>query len=152
MQSEPPTAWPRPADSHVYRFRPVDRRAIARAERRRQAIEELELERDRAVALHDEIARIVVELDGPELDEAAFAEMSPEDVEVVRSAIQGPDPSGPEGSEEWLELAGGEEVDVRDEEAERAELEAEIQRIEGEIEASTRRQQAFERYLEALGE
>ena len=125
----------------------MDRVAIARAERRRQAADELEFERDRAVALREQIARLVLELEGPRVDEEVFAQLAPEDVELVRPALQG----GPaiEGDEaEWLDP----EEPWRDEEAERAELEAEIVRLEQEIAASNRRQEAFERYLATLGE
>jgi hypothetical protein len=128
----------------------VDRVAIARAERRRQATEELEFERGRAAALEEEIARLVVELDGERFDEEVFARLSPEDVDVVRPALQGT--PAVEEDEEWLELTGGGVEDARDEQAEREEVEAEIVRLQGEIAASTRRQEAFVRYLEALGE
>jgi hypothetical protein len=149
MQSEPPTgsAAPHPADTadrRDYRWR-VDRVAIARAERRRQATEELEFERDREAALREEIARLVLELEGPRLDEEVFAQLSPEDVGLVRGALQG-EPVETAEEDGWFEL--GDE----DPEAERAELEAEIVRLQGEIAASIRRQEAFERYLEALGE
>jgi hypothetical protein len=58
----------------------VDRLAIARAERRRQATDELEFERDRATALQEQVERIVLELEGPALDDEVFAKMDPEDV------------------------------------------------------------------------
>jgi hypothetical protein len=125
----------------------MDRDAIARAERRRQATDELEFERDRAVALREQIARLVLELHGAGLDEEVFARLAPEDVELVRPALQ----SGPaieETEAEWFDSAEA----WPDEEAERAELEAEIVRIEQEIASSIRRQEAFERYLAALGE
>ncbi len=125
----------------------MDRLAIARAERRRQAVDELEVERDREQALRDEIARLVVELEGPRLDEEAFARLAPGDVELVRPAIQG-GPAIEGGEPEWLD----EDQAWRDEEAERAELEAEIIRLEQEIAASKHRQEAFERYLAALDE
>ena len=142
MQSEPPTALA--LDRPDYGWL-VDRIAIARAERRRQAMEELEFERDRAAALHEEIARLVLELEGPGLDEQVFARLSPGDVDLVRGSLQGrPTPEGDE--DEWFEL------DDEDPEHDREELEAEIVRLEAESAASTRRQAAFERYLEALGE
>jgi hypothetical protein len=125
----------------------MDRLAIVRAERRRQAAEELEAERDRANALRDEIARLVVDLEGPRFDEETFARLAPEEVDLIRPALQG----GPaiEGTDaEWLDS----DEPWRDEEAERAEVEAEIVRLEEEIAVSNRRQQAFERYLAALGE
>jgi hypothetical protein len=125
----------------------MDRAAIARAERRRQAADELEFERDRAIALREQIARLVLELDGPRLDEEVFARLAPEDVDLVRPALQG-GTAIEDTDAEWLES----DEPWRDEEAERAELEAEIARLEEEIASSTRRQEAFERYLAALGE
>ena len=125
----------------------MDRLAVVRAERRRQASEELEAERDRAAQLREEVARLVVELEGPPLDEEIFAQLAPEDVELVRPALQ--DGTGVEETDaEWLDS----EEPWRDEETERVEVEAEIVRLEEEIAASNRRQQAFERYLAALGD
>ena len=125
----------------------MDRLAIARAERRRQAVDELEAERDREQALRDQITRLVVELEGPRLDDEIFARLAPGDVELVRPAIQGG--LALEGIEpEWIDS----DEPWRDEEAERAELEAEIIRLEQEIAASKHRQQALERYLAALDE
>lgn len=125
----------------------MDRLAVVRAERRRQATEELEAERDRAEQLRGEIARLVVELEGPRLDEEAFAQLAPEDVELVRPALQ--DGTAIEDADaEWLES----DEPWRDEETVRGEVEAEIVRLEEEIAASIRRQEAFERYLTALGD
>ena len=140
MQSGPPT-------TATIVFPSMDRLAIVRAERRRQAADELDTERDRAQALRDEITRLVVELDGPRLDEETFARLAPEDVELIRAAIQGG--TAIEGTEpEWLDP----DESWPDEETDRAELEQEIIRLEQEIAASERRQQAFERYLAALDE
>ena len=144
MQSGPPTAG-------RYRWR-VDRLAIARAERRRQATDELEFERDRATALQEQLERIVLELEGPAVDEEVFAKMAPEDVDLIRAAIQG-------GSEMELEdiddeLLDGDEGghDTEQWAAEQREAqEAEIVRLQAEIASSERRQQALGRYLEALG-
>jgi hypothetical protein len=122
----------------------MDRLALVKAERRRQATEELEAERDRAAQLREEIVRLVVELEGPPLDEEVFARLAPEDVEVVRPVLQYETAI----EAEWLDS----EEPWRDEETKRAEAEAEIARLEAEIAASTRRQEAFERYLAALGE
>jgi len=121
---------------------PVDREAIARAERRRQALEALEFERARAAALRERLESIVAELDGPAVDEAIFAQLAPEDVEVVRPALQGDEAEPVESLE----------VELDDVEADTtAWLEEEIVRLQEEIATSTGRQQAFERYLEALG-
>jgi len=125
----------------------MDRLTTVKAERRRQATEELEAERGRADALREEIARLVVELEGPRLDEETFAQLAPEDVEVVRSALQSGTAFEGDG-DEWLDS----NEPWRDEETQRAEVEDEIVRLETEIATSTRRQLAFERYLAALGE
>ena len=123
----------------------VDRARIARAERRRQALDELEFERERAALLHEEIARLVLELEGPGLDEQVFARLSPGDVDLVRGSLQGR-PAAEGDEDEWFEL------DNEDPETDREELEAEIVRLQAEIAASTRRQEAFQRYLDALDE
>ena len=123
----------------------MDRARIARAERRRQALEELDFERERAAALAEEIARLVVELEGPGLDEKVFARLAPADVELVQGSFQ----SGPQADDvdvEWFD------PDADDPETLRRETEEEIRRLEAEIAASIRRQEAFERYLDALDE
>ena len=124
----------------------VDRESIARAERRRQALEALEFERARAAALRDRLEAIVVELDGPAIDAAVFAELSPEDVEIVRPELQSDEPEPEPADPLEIDLEGG------DPQAEHAAwLEEEIERLQREIAGSGTRQQAFERYLEALG-
>jgi uncharacterized protein (DUF2236 family) len=120
----------------------VDREAIARAERRRQALEALEFERARAVALRERLEAIVAELDGPALDAAIFARLAPEDVEIVRAALQSDEV-------EPAEALDGELDDPREEQ--KAWLEEELVRLEEELASSDGRQQAFERYLDALG-
>ncbi|HEV8098698.1 MAG TPA: hypothetical protein VGP56_06100 [Gaiellaceae bacterium] len=133
----------------------MDRVAIAREERRRQVTEDLEFERDRAGELHEEIKRLALELEGPGIDEEVFATMPAEEVELIRAAVQG-DPDREVIEEDWLDF--GDETDAEDQvdneqlEAElRAAQEAEIVRLQEEIVASERRQQALEAYLEALG-
>ena len=129
----------------------MDRVAIAREERRRQVTEDLEFERDRAGQLREEINRLVLELEGPGIDEEVFAKLPPEDVELVR----GPLVDREVVEDAWLDLDPEPEEDQVDDEelaAElRAEQEAEIVRLQEEIVASERRQQALEAYLEALG-
>jgi hypothetical protein len=129
----------------------VDRDAIARAQRSRQAREALEFERDRAASLEEQIEAIVAELEGPRIDQVAFARMSPEDAEAARAVLQPDDAPGPE--EEWLGLEGESfEDDPGETEHETAEeVEAEIERLQQEIAASCRRQDVLERYIEALG-
>ncbi len=125
----------------------MDRQAIARAQRRRQVEEALEFERARADALREQLETIVAELDGPALDETVFAAMTPEDVAVVRPALYGAED---EPDDEWITL----ELESAEAESESdpvEEQEAEVARLAEAIDASVRRQQAFERYLEALG-
>src|SRR5262249_59283736 len=83
----------------------VDRESIARAERRRQALEALEFERARAAALRERLEAVVGGLDGPAIGAAIFAELSPDDVEIVRPALQSDEPEPPESLE--LDLQGG---------------------------------------------
>ena len=153
MQFTPPTARAR-----HYRWL-VDRDAIARGQRRRQAGEALEFERDRMAMLEGQIEEFVTELIGTRIDDEAFATMPPEDVETVR-AVLNPRPEH-ELDDEWLEAEGGTAEDDPAPEAEddpapeaedpEAEIEAEISRLESEIAVSRQRQQALERYIEALG-
>jgi len=120
----------------------VDRDAIVRAGRRAQALEALEFERARGAALRERLEAIVVELEGPAVDATVFARMAPEDVDVVRPALQAEEPDPLEPLEDELE----DEVSEQ-----RAWLDEEIVRLQAEIAASGRREQAFERYLDALG-
>jgi hypothetical protein len=121
---------------------------MARAQRRRQAVEALEFERARADALRDQLESVVAELDGAAVDESVFASMTPDDVAVVRAELYGPEPEEPD--EEWA--ASEWDLPEPDLEPDPAERESEIARLQEAIASSRRRQQAFERYLEALGE
>jgi hypothetical protein len=132
----------------------VDRDAIAREQRRRQAIEALEFERDRMAILEGQIEEFVVELIGTRIDDEAFATMAPEDVATVRAVL---DPQAEyELDDEWDDAETAEDETAEDDpgaepEDPAAEIEAEISRLESEIAISRERQQALERYLEALG-
>jgi hypothetical protein len=125
----------------------MDRDTIARAQRRRQADDALEFERDRERSIAEQIEVIVAEIEGPRIDEEAFARMAPEDVEAVRAILE-PD-GGPGPEEEWLGLAGSDEADTESDETD-DETEEEIARLQQEIAASRRRQEVLERYIEAL--
>jgi hypothetical protein len=125
----------------------VDRDAIARAQRRRQAQEALEFERDRVTSLEEQVEAIVAELEGPRIDQEAFARMTPEDVEAVRAVLQPDDAPGPE--EEWLRFEG-KSAGAGPSETEE-ETEEEIARLQHEIAASRRRQEVLARYMDALG-
>jgi hypothetical protein len=128
----------------------VDREAIARAQRRQQASEALDFERERAAGLQEQIDSLVVELEGSRVDEAAFAKMTREDAELARSLLApAEEPADEAGEDEWL-IFGDDAPEAEEEADPRAEAEEEIVRLEGEIAESRRRQEALERYIEAL--
>jgi hypothetical protein len=128
---------------------PVDRGAIARNQRRRVIGEAVEFEQEREAALLVQLEEIVAELAGPHIDEAAFARMTPGDVDIVRAVLAGQNPG-----EEILEEMPDEDwlTAKPDPEAESEELLAEIARLEEEIASTQGRRDAFERYLDALGD
>jgi hypothetical protein len=121
----------------------VDREAIARGERRRRIEEALDEERGREEALVERLAEVVTEGEGTGIDEQAFARMDPEDVALVREALEEPSLFD-EGEEEADFLA------LERDEEDQTEAEEEIARLQAEIAASQRRRLAYERYLEAL--
>jgi hypothetical protein len=127
----------------------VDRGAIARNQRRRVIGEAVEFEQEREAALLVQLEEIVAELAGPHIDEAAFARMTPGDVDIVRAVLAGQNPG-----EEILEEMPDEDwlTAKPDPEAESEELLAEIARLEEEIASTQGRRDAFERYLDALGD
>ncbi len=130
----------------------MELREIARAQRRRQALEALEYERDREAALRGQLEETATELEGPSVDEETFAVMDPEDVAIVRETLHEPGGAfdvtftGEEG-EDWLEEF---RVDGESPEDQREERLGEVARLEGEIKDSRRRQDALERYVKAL--
>lgn len=122
----------------------MDVREIAREQRRRQVLDALEFERNREAALRVSLEHTAADLEGASIDEAVFAQMTGEEVEIVRSALVGTDfELEEELDEEWLSF-GPSEDELR---ADRTE---EIARLEAELEACRRRQAAFERYLDLL--
>jgi hypothetical protein len=120
----------------------VDREAMARRQRQRLVAEALEDERGRETALAARLEEVVAESDGPHVDERAFARMEPDDVALVRTALETPSLFE---EEDDPELAGFE-----DDTPEEDDVDEEIARLEGEIAESQRLQRAYERYLEAL--
>jgi hypothetical protein len=134
----------------------VDRDAIARGQRRRQAEEALEVERDRMAMLEGQIEELVAELIGARIDDEAFAAMAPEDVETVRAVIDPRpeyelDEEWPADEDETREGEAAENEPAPEIEDPTAETEAEIERLQAEIAISRQRQQALQRYFEALG-
>jgi hypothetical protein len=120
----------------------VDREALARAGRRRQVEEALEFEREREVVLVEHLEQTLADADGSSLDEAIFAGMAPEEVEIVRGVLAQP---AEEMDEEILF-----ERETFGSEPDPEEVEEEITRLERELAECRRRQQAFERYVAAL--
>lgn len=120
---------------------------MARSQRRRLIGEAVELEKGNEAALLEQLEETVAELEGPRIDEEAFARMTPGDADVVRTVLAGQNPGEEipeeEPDEDWLAPAA-------DPEAETRELLAEITRLEEEIARSRRRRDAFERYVDAL--
>ena len=107
--------------------------------------EALEFERDRETALVEQLEHTLAEADGSGLDETIFAAMEPEEVEIVRETLLGPQE---QLEEEEFFLEREEFGSEPDPEA----VEEEIARLEQELADCRRRQQAFERYLTGLGE
>jgi hypothetical protein len=123
----------------------VDRQAIARAQRARQAREQLAEEREREAALQEALEERVGEVDGPALDELVFAQMDAAEADLVRDRLAGRAEDGPPpeesfwGDDDAADAADGDE------------LEEEISRLARELETCRKRQQAYERYLRLLG-
>ena len=123
---------------------PVDREAIARAVRRRQAQEALDFEREREQTLEEQIELVIGEADGPRIDAAAFERMSAEDVQIVKAELSPPPFDGDDepGYIEWDDLLADDPGDPHAEE---------LARLNDELENCRRRQQAFRAFLDALG-
>jgi hypothetical protein len=124
----------------------VDREAIARGVRRRQAQETLDFEREREQTLMEQVELVIGEAEGSNVDAAAFEKMSPEDVEIVKSELDPPtfdhdEDTGFFERDDLFDLDEAEEVDP---------LAEELARLNGELEECRRRQQAFSAYLDAL--
>lgn len=108
--------------------------------------EAVEFEQEREAALLVQLEETVAELEGPRVDEEAFARMAPTDVDIVRTVLAGDPGEIPEElpDEDWLTAEPDPEVESQ-------ELLAEIARLEEEIARAQRRRDAFERYLDTLG-
>ena len=114
----------------------VDRDALVRSVRRRQALDALAFERDRAVLLAEQLEETVASLEGARVDAAVYAQLGPDDLELVRAALR--DDDDDESAFEDDDGAAAEEG------------EEEILRLQGELDMSGRLQAALERYLEVL--
>jgi hypothetical protein len=126
----------------------MDVEAIARAQRRRLAREALEFEHDREAVLREQLEAVVADVEGPRIDQEAFARMTPEDADLVRailaSGLEGEDPDlDPE--DEWYDIGETDEPETES-------FEDEVRRLEEEIAESRRLQQALTSYLDAVGD
>ena len=116
-----------------------------RAARRRQAQDALEFERDRAEMLATELEDVLAGADGRRVDADVFAQMSADDVQLVRAAIGNESAAVDRVNRDDLEP-------LVDSDAVRRELEEEISRLEGELASSRRLQDGLERYLAVLSD
>ncbi|HZR91829.1 MAG TPA: hypothetical protein VFA44_05395 [Gaiellaceae bacterium] len=127
----------------------MDRETIARNLRRRQAQEALEFEQERERVLEEQLELLIGEKESARIDEAAFARMDPADADIVREHFR---PADWDSGED--DFFGFERDDLLDDD-ELAEPvdphEEELARLNEELADCRRRQQAFRRYLEALG-
>ncbi len=127
----------------------MDREAIAREARRRQAQDSLEFELQREQAIEDQIAIAIGDVDGPQIDAAAFEKMSPEDAEIVKAELN-PLPFDADEGPEYIER--DDLIDLDDEYDPLAAHAEELARLNDELAQSRRRQEAFKAYIAALGD
>jgi hypothetical protein len=120
----------------------VNRDAHVRASRRRQAVDALAAEQDREAMLVEQLEDVLAEADGARLDADLFAQMSPGDASLARTALGLDEDPGPEAEPEDDEAETGA--------ADPDDLEEEIARLQDVIESSRRVQAALERYLALL--
>ena len=123
----------------------MDRDAIAREWRRREAIEALEFEREREAALQDQVAETVLEEDGPRVDREVFARLSEADVAVVRDALGRLGEDDPAEDDPFADPDGY--ISFADEPEEETD---ELGRLQAEIATCRERQGALERYIAVL--
>ena len=122
----------------------MDRDAQVRATRRRQALDALAFERDRAALLIEQLEETVASIEGARVDADLDAQLSPDDALLVRAALHLGNPDDVHCSED-------EERDEHEEEGEEEdEDEQEIVRLQGELDSSGKLQAALERYLDLL--
>jgi hypothetical protein len=133
----------------------MNREAHVRAARRRQALDALAFEQDRAAMLAEQLEDVLAEVEGTRLDADLFAKMSPDDAGLVRAAFgddADADADG-EGEPDGDDFVSS--LDLEDDPAETGggdpdDVEAEIVRLQAELESSRRAQAALEQYLELL--
>jgi hypothetical protein len=128
----------------------MEREALVRAHRRRQALEAIGDEQGRERALTDERDTLIVELEAETVDAPVFAELTDHELEIVHGAL-GIMVDEPEEDDELVNYIVFDEPDDEETPAEaRARIEEEIARLEEELVASRERQAALARYVELL--
>ena len=110
-------------------IRAVDREPIARARRRQAALDSLEAERDREQLLRARLDETIGDAEGWRVDEDVLARLDADDAALLRDLLFAADPPDEEAA---------------------ARFEQELAELQSEIAESRRRQDAFERYLDAL--
>jgi chromosome segregation ATPase len=133
---------------------PVDRDAHVRAARRRQALDALAFEQDREAVLVEQLEDVLAEIEGARLDTDLFAQMTADEAQLVRTALGEDTAYEPEEEEEPDSDADDAGTDEAAEDAEdpEDEVEAEVVRLQSEIERSRGVQAALERYLELVAQ
>jgi hypothetical protein len=133
----------------------VDRDALVRRVRRRQALDALAFERDRAALLTEQLEETVASLEGARVDAAVYAQLSPDDVQLIRAALRDSDYEEAVFDDDAHAEASPDDADADadaslDDADDAQEDEEEILRLQGELDVSGRLQAAFERYLDVL--
>ena len=124
----------------------MDNEQIARDVRRRQVTDSLQFEREREQTIKEQVELVIAEVEGKRVDEAAFARMAPEDVEIVGAELN--PPSFDSEDDEGFYFERDDVINFDDPVDAQAE---ELARLNGELEDCRRRQRAFQAYLDALG-
>lgn len=140
----------------------MDRDALVRRVRRRQALDALAFERDRAELLTEQLEETVASLEGARVDAAVYAQLGLDDVQLVCAALRHNDHDEAVFDDDDDEAVFDEDADAEaapddaddtqeeKEEEDTQEDEEEILRLQGELDVSGRLQAALERYLDVL--
>lgn len=134
----------------------MDRDGLVRRVRRRQALDALAFERDRAALLTEQLEETVASLEGARVDAAVYAQLSPDDVQLVRAALRDSDHEEAVFDDDADAEASPDDADDAQEDDDAVEAddaqedEEEILRLQGELDGSGRLQAALERYLDVL--
>lgn len=125
----------------------MEREALIRARRRRQALEAIDDEQSRVAALEEQIEAILAESSGGDLDEAVLGRLEPRDQELVREALGlGLEEAVEDEEHPFAGFAFGDEDPPVDEDW----LEEELVRLQTELGLARERQGALARYVELL--